>query len=197
MPAGALGNGLAGQYGGIPLPVDRRIGPEILRYNWDNRQDNANPGHAKSGTVPIPGNCGFWAYCHMKGEPCVWCGGKNGLSPGNPYAGDFSKAGEDLCPSFQGFGHSHAGTAWFGCCKDPSGVAKMIAFLDCCGSHMQKCNGHWLREGEECKNWPEAKSWCITGLPTGYLGWSSRPVYETEHYYCTVAIDMQQDQSCN
>jgi hypothetical protein len=26
----------------------------------------------------------FWAYCHMSGQPCVWCGGKNNVTPPPP-----------------------------------------------------------------------------------------------------------------
>jgi hypothetical protein len=79
---------------------------------------------------------------------------------------------------------------------DPYGKGRLIAFLDCCGTHLVACGGNPLRK---CKNWPEAKDWC-TGDIIGYSGGSfpgGYPVYDTEWYYCTVAIDMNSDASCN
>jgi hypothetical protein len=209
-PLARLGSRLAGVWGGAPLPVDRRKGPEILQMHT-NQYEKGGAANAKAGTYPWEGGCGFWAYCHMSGEPCVWCGGKNALSSGHPYANDLSKAGKDLCPSFHWWGksdigssysHSSMGVAWYGCCNDPYGKGKLIAFLDCCGSHAQPCS--W---GYTCKNWPGAKNWC-TGAVTGYRQGphgEQVPVYYTtgwepftdEHYYCTVVIDINSDGSCN
>src|SRR5262245_8448541 len=99
-----VGNGLAGVYGGAPLPLDRRRGPEILQMHA-NQYDMADRSHAKgeySGLRPGTNinvkytitnhNCGYWAYCHMSGEPCVRCGGNNALLPGNQYRLDLKKA---------------------------------------------------------------------------------------------------------
>ena len=192
-----LGDGLAGVQSGIPLPVDRRIDPGILEMHH-NRNEMATKGHLISGSSSVETSCGFWAYCHLTGDLCVWCGGDNALMPGNPHANDFVKAGEDLCPTFAGWGKSHGGSAWFGCCAYPSGektVGKMIAFLDCCGDHswMAPCGGFWK---SECKNWPQAKSWCTT-VPSTFSSTPGPPQYQTEQYYCTVVIDVQQNQSCN
>jgi hypothetical protein len=229
-PLARLGYRLAGRHGGTPLPVDRRIGAEVLQMH-QNQFTKANSASAKGGGYILQGNCGFWAYCHMSGQPCVWCGGSNALgSTSNRYAGHFSKAGEDLCPSFHGWGKSDIGSsypnprasrseayrpdsqgdlerlakgaaggggvAWFGCCKDPYGKGKLIAFLDCCGSHVRPCSVNVFKEGPiRCKNWPEAKNWC-TGEVIGQ-NVAGGPVYEGEHYYCTVVIDMNNDAACN
>jgi hypothetical protein len=204
-PLARLGSRLAGVWGGTPLPVDRRIGAEIIKMHT-NQYEKAGAANAKSGGYILGGNCGFWAYCHMSGQPCIWCDGKNALgSTSNRYASDLSKAGKDLCPSFTGWGKSHGAAAWFGCCKDMTGKGKLIAFMDCCGSKLLPCSiRHW-----RCKNWPEAKDWCIgpiTGYRQGPHG-EQVPVYYTtskylerftdENYYCTVVIDMNSDASCN
>jgi hypothetical protein len=189
-----LGNGLAGVYGGTPLPVDRRKGPEILQMHT-NSHEQASPAHLRTGVSPFESNCGFWAYCHMSGQPCVWCGGSNDLTG---KGSSFSTSGTNLCPSFSGWGKSHGGSAWYGCCMDPYGRARLIAFLDCCGSHAVPC-----KVFGKCKNWPEAKNWCI-GPITGFNR-GGMPVYHTTswfepftdtNYYCTVVIDANNDAAC-
>ncbi len=189
-----LGNGLAGVYGGTLLPVDRRLGPEILEMH-DNRYDMANPSSSKKGTHPSESACGFWAYCHLGGKLCVRCDGANDLA--GSYSRDLQEAGKQLCPSGK-----DGGTAWFGCCKDPHGRGKLIAFLDCCGYHIIPCTF-----GHHCSNWPEAKNWCVFGPPrTEWYddnkggGGRDHPYYgadQEEEYYCTVVINMDADASCN
>ncbi len=192
-----LGDGLAGGPSGTPLPVDRRVGPIVHEMHM-NGGEMGNAAHTKSGSSSVESSCGFWAYCYMHGQPCVWCDGKNGLSPGNPYK-DFSRAGSDLCP--KGY---HAGTAWYGCCKDPTGTGKLVAFMDCCTSSTLIFPFNTCKFKMPCSNWPEAKNWCVTGKVLGVLsGVAGMPpsaevnVMETEHYYCTAVIDMQSDGQCN
>ena len=184
-----LGDGLAGVQSGTPLPVDRRIDPGILEMH-ENRYEMGNSSQAKAGSHPSESACGFWAYCHLGGKLCVRCGGKN-LLGGYASGIDFNQIGEELCPS--GF---DAGTAWYGCCKDPYGKGKLIAFLDCCGLHIIPCT--W---GHHCSNWPEAKNWCVFGPPrTEWYDGRDHPFYgadQTEEYYCTVVINMNADASCN
>jgi hypothetical protein len=193
-----LGNGMAGVNGGTPLPVDRRHGPMVVQTNWDNRYENATPYqalppvHGKSPSGNDEGECGFWAYCHLKGDLCVHCGGKNALTPG-AYGGNFTWAGKALCPEGK-----YGGQAWFGCCLDPTGKGRLIAFLDCCGHNLIPC-GHLF--WDDCENWPEAKSWCVEGPPQTetYDGKDHAyyPASQKNPYYCTVVLDMNGDKSCN
>jgi hypothetical protein len=177
-----LGNGMAGVDGGATLPVDRRLGADYFPLGQNSRAMQ-DPAHAKRGglgTERDEDSCGFWAYCHMRGRPCVWCDGKNALARDNPYPNRFFSAGRDLCPTFFMGGKSKGSSAWYGCCKNPLGVAHLIAFLDCCGDHHTYCGAGFFRPfSHKCINWPAAKDWC-----------------DTVDYYCTVAIDMNQDGLC-
>jgi len=83
----------------------------------------------------------------------------------------------DLCPVGK-----KAGTAWYGCCPFGGGPAKLIAFLDCCGT------GFCVRPTKRCKNWPDAKDWYFFNDRAEKTGERS--------YYCTGVIEMISDASC-
>ncbi len=156
-----VGNTIAGHEPMIPLPSDRR--------NHDNFTAMAGamaPSVGSGGSDPQ--KCGFWAYCHMNGQPCVWCGtSRNALTRGDKLkVPSFCPAGKSL------------GAAWFGCCRDPSGTVRFIGFYDCCG------RGFCSYTRGTCTQWPQAKNWC----PGGRWGANS--------YYCTVAVDMEQPDAC-
>src|SRR5436309_15517961 len=68
------GSALAGVAITAPLPVDRRI-VSPLRY-IQGPMDWADKAHVKSG-LPAGNGCNFWAYCHLNGLPCTWCGGRD------------------------------------------------------------------------------------------------------------------------
>jgi hypothetical protein len=152
----------SGALAGLPmtviLPVDRRIFSPVLMTQQP--MDWANKAHLKSG-VPAGNGCNFWAYCHLNGIPCTWCGGNDQLNP----SGDLNI--DPLCTAV---GKVSSGM-WFGCCKDPRGKSRMIAFADCCGGP-QDCED-WSKE---CPHTPEAKNWCSADARGGV-------------YYCTVAVD--------
>jgi len=170
-----VGYSLAGLRASMPLPVDRKWRPPTSIFSVGNIAENANKAHVKTGKAAPESSCDFWAYCHISGNPCVWCGGKNSLFPVNVKHNDFSVAGKALCPS-----GTTNGIAWFGCCRNPNTkVAKMIAFMDCCGLDENDCGPG----KDECHNWRAAKDWCeFGGNKTGY--------------YCTVVIDFNNDKGC-
>jgi len=159
-----VGHAIAGVGSPRPLPIDRRLAPSVLLMAHTNGGDMAYGARAKGGT----GNqtsCGFWAYCHMSGQPCVWCAGKNSV---DGRATDQEAVGRTACPAGK-----IPGAAWYGCCRDPAGRLKLIAFLDCCGHGF--CAGL-----SRCNNWPEAKNWCFFDGQSSHIG--------ARGYYCTISI---------
>jgi hypothetical protein len=161
-----VGHTLAGLRTTIPLPIDRRLGPPVMLMAHNNGGEMATVAKAKGGLAHPEDDCGFWAYCHMNGQPCIWCSGKNAILT---QSADQEVSGRASCPSGK-----IVGSAWYGCCKDPSGKIKMIGFLDCCGPGV--CS--YLKG--RCRNWPDAKNWCF------FDGQSSRT--GARGYYCTAAI---------
>jgi hypothetical protein len=186
-----LGYQLAGVDPTPQFPVDRRAPDHIVAMAHTNAAEKAVPGAAGGNQgwfTQTNTSCGYWAYCHIKGYPCVKLGvGTNSVEAGenapNPMYGDLQRAGSDLCPN-----GSTTGTAWYGCCFKPgtqgstAGVqqARLIAFLDCCQEN------HPTRWGIPCVNWWGAKNWCFFNN-------------EERTYYCTVVVDMGDDSSlgCN
>src|SRR5262245_56207209 len=84
------GERLAGLPGGVLLPIDRRLGlgPELYMANTgESMMEKAKPGAIKGGNSN-ESTCGFWAYCHLSGQPCYRCqpaplaGSINSLLPG-------------------------------------------------------------------------------------------------------------------
>jgi len=168
-----VGAGIAGIPLEFPLPVDRTVSAN--KYTWQNGNAMANAigAHRNIKKGVDERKHDFWAYCHLKGEPCVWCGGQNNLKPPPPDGAELG--GEGLCPAGK-----TAGTAWFGCCFDPKGVAKKIAFLDCCGKHTLPCS-----ITIPIRAWPDAKDWC------------NAPVLNIKlPYYCTVVVDTTWGNDC-
>ena len=171
-----LGHRLAGIDGMTRLPVDRRVPSNVLHMHV-NAQAPDVVGQAGLLLPNKPNSCGFWAYCYTKGWPCALLGvGKNAVgADADPKYTDLTLSGRDLCPIL-----STPGMAWYGCCQDPSGAAKMIAFQDCC-----KADVGW-RLHIPCLNWMGAKNWCWDGQK------------EVLNYYCTVAVEqVGQDRSCD
>jgi hypothetical protein len=179
------GERLAGIPGGVLLPVDRRLGLGTKLYmanTGDSMMEKAKP----SALPTTSGNsneytCGFWAYCHISGQPCFRCqpaplaGSINSLLPGR------NKDLASLCATMGKTG----GTFWFGCCRNPAGEPKLIGFGDCCskGSNApQDC----AKGTAWCENWPDAKNWCFSS--------SSQNANFT--YYCTIVIDTGGDSTC-
>jgi hypothetical protein len=162
-----VGNGLAGLGGPAALPVDRRQGPQVVHMSEAARVDSSGQYILGEGHSHPEDDCGFYAYCHMLGYPCVWCGGRNNMGPPDTY-GDTS----NRCPS-----GTTIGSAWFGCCwfGIPS-QPRVFGFYDCCkpsASSLGRCGNR-----PHCPNWPGAKNWCA-----GH-----------GRYHCTVAIAL--DQTC-
>lgn len=155
------GEALAGWRWEQPLPIDRRTHDHVytkgaMRTDWagdpvigESQNSNAN-------------SCQFWAYCHMLGWPCHFCGGKNHLS--GPL--DATKL---QCPPEA----PKLGGLWVGCCSTPGGGVKQMGWWDCCVPKGKKWKGNCSQKAP-CKNWPEAKNWCA-----GH-----------GRYYCTIAIHM-------
>jgi len=56
-------------------------------------------------------DCSYWKYCGAYGWLCAGCGGADNSCP-------------EGCTSYN--------QVWFGCCEDPNGVNKLIAYVDCC-----------------------------------------------------------------
>jgi hypothetical protein len=123
----------------------------------------------------------YWAYCHMKGQPCVWCNGRNAVYH-NHGEENLKELGGELCPKGK-----DAGNAWFGCCDGPRGH-RLIAFMDCCGEGFCVPNVNKV-----VNNWPQAKNWCFSdkdrppgppaaGTLGGHIG--------NKSYYCTVVVDV-------
>jgi len=176
-----LSDSIAGVGTGVLLPVDRRAPQsEYNSYIHSPEYEIGKQVTSKArgdGQARQDSDCGFWAYCYMKGQPCVWCGGQNSadVSAGLQTV-DLSGAGSwisnQLCPS----GKNALG-AWYGCCTHPNGAMYLVAFVDCCGTGMCRDNP-WNR----CANWPQAKNWCVVGptRQTSYTGPNS--------YFCTVAV---------
>jgi hypothetical protein len=167
-----VGTALVGGPGLLTLPVDRQFGANALLMSFER-----DAGFTGVGDTPgnnLDRNCGFWAYCHISGQPCVRCGGKNWVLSGAPpvMQRDSKRIAKFWCPKGK-----EGGTSWYGCCRNPKGVPKMIAFFDCCGKG--NCSpAQW------CHKWPDAKNWCY--------GSSS----STSEYYCTIVYDMDQDDDC-
>jgi hypothetical protein len=167
-----VGNGLAGLDGMPPLPLDRRLGPPRVQMSKPTFQDGDKWPTGEGGWGPwgIFGgkdehDCDYWAYCHMGGEPCVNCKGRNAVKSGDPRSPGGCPPGALL------------GAFWMGCCKDPvENKVKMILWYDCCsppGVYLGKCDPNAGPNG--CRNWQQAKNWC-------YL---ANNAYK---YYCTVAL---------
>jgi hypothetical protein len=178
-PVALTGRRLAGLGNGFFLPLDRRLAPNVL-MTWDNGNEKVHKSAAAKlvkGKAPAhESDPHFWAYCHMKGQPCVWCKGKNDLVPNNDPP-DLSALGATLCPAGK-----TVGNAWYGCCDGPNGI-RTIAFLDCCGHGWCVPNPF-----KKVTNWKEAKNWCFNqdnkpkaGTFGGHIGEGS--------YYCTVVVD--------
>lgn len=167
-----VGDRLAGLAGFPLLPVDRRISPnKLMAYDTTFDYSSRPQGNNNDRT------CGFWAYCHISGQPCVRCGGRNFLPKNASFDPDFVKLGKQLCPSTK-----RSAGAWYGCCVDPDGDLRYIGFMDCCGGP-QTC----AASQDWCEAWPEAKNWCMSSIqPNG--DWT---------YYCTVVIDFQTTDLCN
>jgi len=176
-PLVAVGAGIAGIPMEFPMPVDRIVSPNKFDHTNGGDMANAAGSHRNILKGVNPNDAGtFWAYCHMSGQPCVWCGGRNNITPPLLDTPGGNLSGVGLCPS-----GTMAGTAWYGCCFDPKGVAKYLAFLDCCSPHVIPCSIIHL----PVKNWPDAKDWC------------QAPSLAVKHrYYCTVIVDMQADDGC-
>lgn len=174
------GNSLAGLGKAVILPVDRRVGPTAVHMAHGNWMAKANAASIKpnKAMMNVQSECSFWAYCYMSGQPCVWCGGSNSTLSSSTR--DMSR----LCPK----GKS-VGSAWYGCCMNPQGVAKLIAFADCCGSGFCKIR-------LPCSNYGEAKNWCTYVAGQVFEGGAERNVYGTLSYYCTVALDTERDDTC-
>ena len=174
-----VGGNLIGLKGTMVLPVDKRIASNVHLMSEENRGDNASLDQAKGGGA-LATSCNYWAYCHMSGQPCVWCGGLNSLLPGRKR----DLAG--LCPKGK-----IPGQYWFGCCRKAPTDVRMIAFADCCsksgsGLMTPRCAFKW-----PCDNWPDAKNWC-SGRPVGEVYQNGHLVtqYDKLPYYCTVVFDL-------
>lgn len=175
----ALGHGITGLPSNLTLlPIDRRLGPSVMQMApHDNMVTMNSASHVRKGLTD-PKKCSFWGYCYMNGQPCVWCKGDNSLDQPdekNP-SKDFSKVGAKACPPGK-----TVGVFWLGCCQNPKGELRSIAFLDCCGT------GFCVFVTKRCNNWADAKDWCA---------WTNdKNEYETDttgarSYYCTVATDI-------
>lgn len=165
------GEALAGWRWETPLPTDRRLGDHISARG-SQRTDWAGDVVIGESQNSNENSCQFWAYCHMLGWPCHFCGGKNHLSG----KVDATKL---QCPPEA----PKLGGLWAGCCKTPSGGVKHMGWWDCCipvkpGKRMP---GNCSKKAP-CKNWPEAKNWCA-----GH-----------GKYYCTIAVHLGKsaDESC-
>ena len=161
-----VGHAIAGVGHWRPLPIDRRLSPSVLLMH-NNAGDMAYAARAGTGIAGPEDKCEFWAYCHMNGQPCVWCSGKNAIQG---VAADQEKVGRASCPA-----GTIPGSAWYGCCRDPAGRLKLIAFLDCCGHGLCYSNV-FIR----CKRWHEAKNWCFFDGQASNIG--------PRGYYCTIAV---------
>jgi hypothetical protein len=190
----AVGYGLAGLRKGFVLPIDRRLTPTRLHmaYDANSYSAKAKKSEAKAGTSGLETDCGFWAYCHISGQPCQRCkppalASINKLTPGSNGLPDCARlpVRVPLAPKIDGY-------AWYGCCKNPSGQIRLIAFSDCCtpGSPQtsaQDCGG--TDTSKWCENWPDAKDWCFNSqADKDAQKRSSAPIVQAI-YYCTVVID--------
>jgi len=152
------GETLAGWRWENPLPSDRRLNTHVsakgaLRTDW------AGDIVIGESTNSNENSCKFWAYCHMYGIPCKFCGGKNHLSGKL----DLSSVS---CPQEA----PRRGAFWGGCCRSPSGGVRFIGWYDCCVPKAKPWPGYCTKT--RCLNWPEAKNWCA-GIGK---------------YYCTIAV---------
>jgi hypothetical protein len=195
-PLAAMGRRAAGLGQGFPLPVDRRTGVDVLMTYGEGKDKKGNylndGAMAKARTADAPKkynplayqiHADFWAYCHMDGQPCVWCKGKNFLVPQNKITSARSVErrqdiiNTQLCPPGK-----IPKNAWFGCCNGPNGL-RLIAFMDCCGDGW--CVPNPLKR---VSNWGQAKNWCFSGdnpPPHGTFGGHTG----AESYFCTVVVD--------
>jgi hypothetical protein len=183
----AAGYGLAGLQKGFVLPVDRRLGPSALHMSYTG-ENKLLKGYKTAAWRPATSapetDCHFWAYCHISGVPCAKCkpvgvpGSINFLRPDSNLDGFCSRLGK------------MNGTCWFGCCRNPAGQPRFIAFFDCCSLGYpapQNCGGAY--DAAKCENWPDAKDWCFETQ----VAKDDQTMYGTTHkkatYYCTVVID--------
>src|SRR5689334_21415057 len=86
-----VSDGLMGLRGWVQLQVDRRMPDHVSLANTTefqtgmNKADRAKGGGGGKETPQFSGRaypgaggaeffdtCSFWAYCYMKGQPCVW-----------------------------------------------------------------------------------------------------------------------------
>src|SRR5262249_17522872 len=61
-----------------PRPIGGPLSPSALVMK-NNAGDRGSAARAGPGTAGPEDKCEFWAYCHMNGQPCVWCSGKNAI----------------------------------------------------------------------------------------------------------------------
>jgi len=184
----AVGYGMAGLKGMEMLPLDRRLGSNVIKMsgqvdqfrvdsqsrhregtNLEKEPSGPNRYIVGYGTNPSDKDCGFWAYCHMQGMPCTWCSGKNNLTENTNV--DY----KSLCPE-----GTNAQSAWYGCCRNPQRKIRMIAFVDCCGRGF--CS---VQFWERCANFNAAKNWCAA--EGSHLRWPQDR--GPNSYYCTIAVD--------
>jgi hypothetical protein len=168
-----LSDNIAGVRGWVLLPVDRRT-PDHVFLDHSNGGENQFVSKAKGSSSTKAGDCNFWAYCYLKGQPCIWCGGNNSVDKPQPIeTTPTSWITRVLCPKGK-----NALNAWYGCCTDPAGTLHLIAFVDCCGTG--ECSANPFNV---CKNWPQAKNWCTVG--------PDQQTFRTgpNSYYCTVAVN--------
>jgi hypothetical protein len=200
------GYGLAGLQKGFLLPVDRRLNPSVLHMSYKPASHSEKMTRkaaleaavlstiggyvdkARKYKMPPPSaledNCGFWAYCHISGVPCQKCrpasvvGSINFLDP-------TQSNGSSQCDRLG----KMDGTAWWGCCKNPSGQIRLIGFSDCCSSGYpapQDCGGSW--DTAKCENWPDAKDWCFNTVE-GKNKQTMEASGKKATYYCTIVLD--------
>jgi hypothetical protein len=147
-----------------------------MSYDPASFTEKAKKSEAKKGNAN-EWTCGFWAYCHISGQPCYRCRPSGVKWINSLYAGlekDFVK----LCNKIG----KKAGTAWYGCCINPAGAIRMIAFADCCTEGSYDAAQDCATRLPWCHQWPEAKNWC----------WSSGTdaASQPKTYYCTIAVDI-------
>jgi hypothetical protein len=181
----SVGYRLAGMRKCFLLPVDRRTRPSVLQmaYDYAAHTQQMYKKKAKAGTSGLESDCGFWAYCHISGVPCQRCkpagiASINFLNPKNDGVGQCDRLGK------------LDGTFWYGCCKNPAGQLRMIAFFDCCSKGFpvpQDCGGAWAANA--CENWPAAKDWCFNSEAAKKAQRMEDPPHVLATYYCTVVID--------
>src|SRR5262249_46671090 len=150
------GDHLAGLRAGVLLPVDRRLGRDLYMANTgESMMEKAKKGAIKGGNSKEE-DCGFWAYCHISGQPCHRCTPTPLVSINSLLHGREKDLAKLCC-----YLGKKGGTFWFGCCRNPAGKPKLIGFGDCCspGAHApQDCATRY----PWCENWPDAKNWCFS-----------------------------------